>query len=158
MDLNAHLRRCAHGLRTLAVVVAGVAACARAAVPVPIVQGPIPSDLAAPDRNHTFFATDLDLRSRGFVEEEFFFEGTANVYDATVAGGIGARPTPSPTANVVSSGHPYRTRMIVRRPQSPRDFNGTVIVEWMNATSNYDVEALWFRAHEFMLRDGYAWV
>ena len=158
MTLEIHLGRSARGLRALVVAAVIAAPCAFAAVPVPVVNGPIPSDLQAPDRNHTFFATDLDLRSRGFVEEEFFFEGTANVYDATVAGGIGARPTPSPTANVVSSGHPYRTRMVVRRPQSPHHFNGTVVVEWMNATSNYDVEALWFRTHEFLLRDGYVWV
>ena len=155
---NGLCHRCARALRANVLAAAGMAASVLAAVPVPVLQGPIPSDLASPGRNHTFFATDLDLRSRGFVEEEFFFEGTADVYDATVAGGIGARPTPSPTAKVVSSGHPYRTRMVVRRPASARDFNGTVVVEWMNATSNYDVEALWFRAHEFFLRDGYAWV
>lgn len=136
-----------------------VLACAStAAVPTPSVTGPIPSDLNSPGRNYTFFATDLDIRSRGYVEEEFFYSGTANTYDATVAGGIGARPTPSPTANVVSSGHPYTTRMVVRRPADATRFNGTVVVEWLNATSNYDVEALWFRAHEFFLRDGYVWV
>src|SRR5258706_14423523 len=81
----------------------GATFTALAAVPVPMVSGPIPSDLASAERNHTFFATDLDLRARHYVEEEFFFEGTANVYDATIAGGIGARPVPSPTANVVSS-------------------------------------------------------
>lgn len=127
-------------------------------VPLPDVQGPIPSVVAGPDSDHTFFASDLNLAARGYVEEEYFYGGEANVYDATVAGGIGARPTPSPTANVVSSGHPYRTRMVVRRPADPRDFNGTVVVEWLNATSNYDVEALWFRTHEYFLREGIAWV
>jgi hypothetical protein len=121
-----------------------------AAVPVPLVTGPLP---AAP-----FFASDLDLGARGYLEQEYFYSGAANIYDATVAPGIGARPTPSPTANVVSAGHPYTTRMVVRRPASPAAFNGTVVVEWLNATSQYDVEALWFRTHEFLLRDGYAWV
>jgi hypothetical protein len=134
------------------------AAATSAAVPTPAVTGPIPSDLASQPRNHTFFATDLDLKSRGYVEEEFFFSGMANTYDATFSGGIGARPTASPTANVVTSGNPYTSRMVVRRPAHPRQFNGVVVVEWMNATSNYDVEALWFRAHEFFIRDGYAWV
>jgi hypothetical protein len=125
-------------------------------VPVPEVRGPIPSRPGTPDR--TFFASDLDLPARGYVEQEFFYSGRANVYDATVAPGIGARPTPSPTANVVSTGHPYTTRMVVRRPADARKFNGTVVVEWLNATSQYDVEALWFRTHEFLIRDGYAWV
>jgi hypothetical protein len=134
------------------------ASAVAATVPTPTVTGPIPSDLASSPRNHTFFATDLDLRSRGYVEQEFFFSGHANTYDATFSGGIGARPTASPTASVVTTGNPYTTRMVVRRPAHPAHFNGVVVVEWMNATSNYDVEALWFRAHEFFLRDGYAWV
>ncbi|MCW6006057.1 hypothetical protein K1W54_15930 [Micromonospora sp. CPCC 205371] len=128
------------------------------AVPVPTVSGPIPSTVGSAGKNHTFFATDLDLTARGYVEQEFFYSGQANVYDATVAPGIGARPTPSPTANIVSTGHPYKTRMVVRRPARPAAFNGTVVVEWLNATSQYDVEALWFRTHEFLMRDGYAWV
>jgi hypothetical protein len=127
-------------------------------VPVPTVTGPIPSAVGSSGNDYTFFATDLDLAARGYLEEEFFYSGRANVYDATVAPGIGARPTPSPTANIVSSGHPYTTRMVVRRPARPASFNGTVVVEWLNATSQYDVEALWFRTHEFLLRDGYAWV
>jgi len=134
------------------------AAPAGAVVPVPQVRGPIPSHPGSPGRDYTFFASDLDLPARGYVEQEFFYRGTANVYDATVAPGIGARPTPSPTANVVSTGHPYTTRMVVRRPANPAAFNGTVVVEWLNATSQYDVEALWFRTHEFLMRDGYAWV
>ena len=135
-----------------------IAAAAPAAVPTPAVTGPVLSDLSSPDKNYTFFATDLDLKSRGYVEEEFFFSGVANTYDATFSGGIGARPTASPTANVVTTGNAYTTRMVVRRPAHPAQFNGVVVVEWMNATSNYDVEALWFRAHEFFIREGYVWV
>lgn len=151
---------CTSWLRTaaIALILSGAAASALTAVPIPAVSGPVASDLTSPNRNYTFFATDLDLRGRGYVEEEFFYGGTANTYDATVAGGIGARPTPSPTANIVSSGHPYLTRMVVRRPALAKRFSGTVVVEWMNATSNYDVEALWFRAHEFFLREGHVWV
>ncbi|GAA4670830.1 alpha/beta hydrolase domain-containing protein [Phytohabitans rumicis] len=134
------------------------AAPAHDAVPVPVVSGPIPSTVGSAGHDYTFFASDLDLAARGYVEQEFFYSGLANVYDATVAPGIGARPTPSPTANIVSTGHPYRTRMVVRRPARPAAFNGTVVVEWLNATSQYDVEALWFRTHEFLIREGYAWV
>src|SRR5688500_13715360 len=68
-----------------------------ATVPVPEGRGPTPSRPGPPDR--TFCASDLDLPARGYVEQEFFYSGRANVYDATVAPGIGARPTPSPTAN-----------------------------------------------------------
>ncbi|MDQ4053338.1 MAG: alpha/beta hydrolase domain-containing protein, partial [Actinomycetota bacterium] len=82
------------------------------AVPVPEVTGPIPSHPGDPGNDYTFFSSDLGLEDRGYVEGEFFYTGSANVYDATVAGGIGARPTPSPTANVVSSDHEYTTRMV----------------------------------------------
>jgi hypothetical protein len=145
------------GLTPAASIVAN-ASSDPATVPVPEVEGPIPSHVGSPGNDYTFFASDLHLEDRGYVEEEFFYRGTANAYDATVAGGIGARPTPSPTANVVSSGHEYTTRMVVRRPVQPEDFNGTVVVEWLNATSGYDVEALWFRTHEYFLREGIAWV
>lgn len=127
-------------------------------VPMPSVEGPIPSDVAAGGHDHTFFASDLGLEGRGYVEEEFFYSGEANVYDATVAGGIGARPTASPTASIVSTGHNYTTRMVVRRPARDAKFNGSVVVEWLNATGGYDVEAMWFRSHEHLMRDGYAWV
>ncbi|KQP17776.1 alpha/beta hydrolase domain-containing protein [Pseudorhodoferax sp. Leaf267] len=161
-DEASALRRSPWATRACRAVAAVVMACtavlAQAAVPTPQIEGPIRSDLASADRNRTFFGTDLDLAARGYVEEEFFFSGQANRYDATVAGGIGARPSASPTAQVVSSGHAYKTRMVVRRPADGQRFNGKVIVEWMNATSNYDVEALWFRVHEFVLREGYAWV
>jgi hypothetical protein len=142
----------------LAVVAPPALAHGSGTLPVPSVEGPIPSVVGSPGNDYTFFASDLDLPARGYVEEEFFYTGTANVYDATVAPGIGARETPSPTASIVSTGHPYKTRMVVRRPAKASAFNGTVVVEWLNATSQYDVEALWFRTHEFLMRDGYAWV
>ena len=136
-----------------------IASLALAVVPAPVVTGPLASDpRGSPSRNYTFLATDLDLASRGFVEEEFFFGGTANVYDTPNPFPIGAGLGTTPTANIVSSGHPYKTRMVVRRPADARRFNGTVIVEWTNVTSGYDIEALWFRIHEFILREGYAWI
>jgi len=143
-----------------ALALAGIAAPASAAVPTPVVTGPLASDpRGSASRNYTFFATDLDLEGRGYVEEEFFISGAANVYDApNPPVGIGAGPVPAPTAHIVSTGHLYKTRLVVRRPKHERDFNGTVVVEWTNVTSGYDVEALWFRTHEFLMRSGYAWV
>jgi hypothetical protein len=159
MFRRAHAASLALMMTALAAIIAPAAnAAPRDSVAVPSVTGPIPSHPGSPGNDYTFFATDLDLAARGYLEQEFFYRGEANVYDATVAPGIGARPTPSPTANIVSTGHPYQTRMVVRRPARPAAFNGTVVVEWLNATSQYDVEALWFRTHEFLLRDGYAWV
>lgn len=120
------------------------------AVPTPEVTGPVPSDPpGSPGRNYLFFATDLDLAHRGYVEEEFFYAGTANWYQTT------GEPA---TATIVSSGHPYKTRLTVRRPANPARFNGIVIAEWTNVTSSYDNPAFWLRSHEFLMREGYAWV
>jgi hypothetical protein len=74
-------------------------------VPNPIVTGPIPV-LAAPgdpSHNYPFFSTTIDLASVDYVEEEFFFEGTANQYNMP----------PLESGSILDSGHPYRTRMIV---------------------------------------------
>jgi Alpha/beta hydrolase domain len=75
------------------------------------------------------------------VEEEFYVSGVADAFATD-----GAK---------LASSVPYRTRVIVRRPVSARDFNGTVLVEWQNVTAGYDLDALWNRRH---LREGYAWV
>ena len=48
--------------------------------------------------------------------------------------------------------------MVVRRPIKAKNFNGTVLVEWYNVTVGFDVEANWFRYHEEIVREGYAWV
>ena len=55
-------------------------------------------------------------------------------------------------------GHPYKTRLVVRRPASAERFNGTAVLEWYNVTNLYDVEIDWFQSHEFLMRSGYAWI
>src|SRR4030095_14629622 len=138
--------------RFIAVIGAGFACLAITAhaVPNPVVSGPIPSPAipGQPSKDHIFFASDHPLAVNGYVEEEDFIEGTANRYNT---------PTGA-TGSVIDSGHPYRTRVVVRRPASDRKFNGTVLVEWTNVTNGFDAENLWFFAWEHILRSGYAWV
>jgi Alpha/beta hydrolase domain len=136
-----------------------VACSASATVPVPTVTGPVASDTTTNPRNHPFFATDIELNKRGYVEEEFFLDGRANVYDTpNPFGGIGNSPDSAPTASVVTPDVPYRTRMIVRRPADPERFRGVALIEWLNVTSGYDVDVHWFQQHEYLLRSGYAYV
>jgi hypothetical protein len=120
-----------------------------AAVPNPTVTGPLAS-VAPGDSSHDypFYASVVDLKSRGYVEEEFFIEGTANQY-STPAQATGA---------VTSSGHPYKTRILVRRPATAARFNGTVVLEWNNVTASRDLDIDWFQSHEYFLRTGHAWV
>ena len=123
-----------------------------AAVPNPTVTGPIPATVRPGDPAHDypFLSTQYDLAQDGFIEQEFFFSGTASRYN--VANGQ------LTTATLIDTGHPYKTRMVVRRPVKAKNFNGTVLVEWYNVTVGFDVEANWFRYHEEIVREGYAWV
>ena len=90
----------------------------------------------------------MDLAKAGYVEEEYFITGQATRY--TITG--------TNTATVPSTGHPYSTRIVVRRPASAAKFNGTVIAEWINVSNQWDQEVDWFQSHEHFLREGYAWV
>jgi hypothetical protein len=119
-------------------------------VPNPTVTGPIPENAPAGDPSHeyTFFTSEI-VDSFGYVEEEFFIEGTANVYDTP----------PLATGSILSSDHPYKTRIVVRRPVKPQRFNGTVILEWQNVTAGYDIDASWVGgSDEHFMREGYVWV
>jgi hypothetical protein len=129
------------------------------AVPNPTVTGPIPANAAPGDPSHDYpffsFAPQLAALKgpHDYVEEEFFFEGTANRY--TIPTGV---PPNSATGAILDSGHPYKTRMIVRRPSRLRDFKGTVFVEWINVTAGYDIEAQWTVAWPQMVREGVVYV
>ncbi|NNE72493.1 MAG: hypothetical protein HKN26_02415 [Acidimicrobiales bacterium] len=52
----------------------------------------------------------------------------------------------------------FLTRLVVNRPVDPADFNGTVIVEWMNVTAGADLPNDWTMAHNEYTRNGYVWV
>jgi hypothetical protein len=101
-----------------------------------------------PGHDYPFYAAAVDLKARGYVEEEFFIDGTANRYTTP----------PQATATIASGGHPYKTRILVRRPATGSRFNGTVIVEWNNVTASRDLDIDWFQTHDHLMRSGYAWV
>src|SRR4051812_47427588 len=137
-------------------VTLGLVTVAHAAVPNPVVTGPIaqPAAPGDPSHNYIFFSSNHELAARGYVEEEFFIEGTATRYATPNQ----TFPDASSTGTVISTGNPFRTRMVVRRPVDPRKFNGTVLVEWYNVTNGFDAENTWFFAWEHMMRAGYVWV
>jgi hypothetical protein len=114
------------------------------------VTGPVASTtpLRDPAHGYPYNATPLDLAKQAYVEEEFFIEGAANAYNTP----------PGQTGSLKESGHPYKTRIVVRRPKSTAKFNGTVIVEWYNVSQGHDGEYDWFQSAEHILRSGYAWV
>src|SRR5262249_40010641 len=61
-------------------------------------------------------------------------------------------------ATTLDGSHPFKTRLVVRRPASAARFNGTVVVEWTNVSEGFDNEVEWFHSGEHLVRSGYAWV
>ena len=83
-----------------------------------------------------FGATVVDVAKAGYVEEEYFFSGTADRY-RLVGGG---EPGYDGRWDVeVAERAPYATRMIVYRPADEAAFNGTVVVVWNNVSGGYDI-------------------
>jgi hypothetical protein len=114
------------------------------------ITGPVALTTSLRDSAHgyPYNSTPVDLAKRSYVEEEFFIEGQANSYN-TPAGLIGS---------VKDSNHPFKIRIVVRRPKSDARFNGTVVVEWYNVSQGHDGEYEWFQSAEHMLAGDYAWV
>lgn len=108
--------------------------------------GPIESN----DKSHMFSANKfvrkpLDLEKYGFVEEEYFIENTANVYDLVDGKVV-----------VYKKDLAYRTRIIVRRPK--KDFSNRCYVDIMNASNGYDIEDLWRRYYQNVLENKHTYV
>lgn len=112
-------------------------------VPTPTVTGPVdgmPIRLEAET-----------LEDNGYVEQEFFLEGSARAYEPVDLRDDGRwKARPSNTA-------PYVSRMLVRRPERAADFNGAVVVEWFNVTGGLDASADWANLSAEIMRSGYAW-
>jgi hypothetical protein len=89
----------------------------------------------------------------GYREDEYFIAGEATAYrpDGTWAESGEWAVEPAGSAD-------YTTRILVRRPDDPGAFNGTVVVEWLNVTSGMDADPDFGLAHDELLRSGYAWV
>jgi hypothetical protein len=101
----------------------------------------------------TLLADLSQLGHYGYVQQEFFMAGTARAY--TTAGPVGAN---GQWSIAKASSAPYKTRLIVRRPQNPASFNGTVVVEWLNVSASVDSSPDWNYGRTELLRSGYAWV
>ena len=108
----------------------------------------------APNLGPAFVAgTYFSLEPHGYEQVEFFFRGEAKSYENV--GPI----TPDGKWNVTPvDSEIYKTRMIIHRPTNPDDFNGTVLVEWMNVTGGVDTATDWILLHNEIMRKGYAWV
>src|SRR5271156_6105322 len=112
-DLRCRLPMAVDSARVATIAVTLLAAFAfgaraSASVPNPTVSGPIasPDIPGAPTHHYPFFASNHNLPTQGFVEQEFYYQGTANRYNTP----------PRATGSITDSGHPYLTRMLAPRP------------------------------------------
>jgi hypothetical protein len=112
-----------------------------------------PSVSLAPDIGTVLNFGIFDLAAEGYEEQEYFLSGTASAFTNTnelQSDGFW-EVEPAEQAD-------YTTRALVRRPINEEDFNGTVLVEWMNVSAGFDTTPEWDNAHVEMIRQGYAWV
>lgn len=112
------------------------------------VTGPIEGGL----HGMPFNAPAIDVSAFGYVVEEFFLDGRANAYRLvgdSEQSFDGLWQTEREAESV-----PFRTRILVVRPTSQDDFNGTVIVHWQNVTAGYELGTV--SGGEYLR--GYAWV
>ena len=95
----------------------------------------------------------LGLEAAGFEESEWMGSGTATTYEA-----VGDLPADGAFELAPDATADYATRLVVRRPRDATDFNGTVLVEWLNVSGGIDASPDWTYAAAEVLRGGYVWV
>jgi len=117
----------------------------RSTVPLPTISE-IPGD--------TIFTGALqDVDALGYTEREYVVGVAQPQVYRYVGNTVRTLVKPAPTT---PGG--YRSRIIVRAPEDPADFNGRVLVEMMNTTTLVDLDIAWQQAHEYLVRDGWAYV
>ncbi|MEX0873501.1 MAG: alpha/beta hydrolase domain-containing protein [Actinomycetota bacterium] len=134
-----------HALRRFVIcILAGVLAIPFAGAPgeaaasdAPHVEGPIGN---AGIWGHALWDSWYDLADVGYTEDEYFVSGIAR-----------SAASPGQTA-------PFTTRIIVARPEDPQRFNGTVLLDWVNVTAQFENAVDSVSSHEMLIRDGYAFV
>lgn len=106
-------------------------------IPQTRLTGPIPDD--AGPRGHALWDSWYDLSELGYVEEEYFITGQAR----SATGAEDAE---------------YTTRFIIRRPADAANFNGSVFMDWVNVTAQFENAVDTLHSHDFLIEEGYAFV
>ncbi|ULQ47506.1 hypothetical protein JN531_004290 [Flagellatimonas centrodinii] len=126
----------------MAVVLLGLSACGGDGLQADLggttaaarVSGPIEGGL----RGHALWDSWFRLEDLGYTEAEYFIRGTA-------------------TSKVDGSTQPYTTRFILRRPLDPARFNGTVVLDWVNVSAQFENAVDTLNSQAYFLREGYAY-
>jgi len=128
---------------------AGALSASSTPVARPTVTGPI-----QPAADAVVLQADLSkMPQYGYVQDEYFYGGTATAYAPTRPLGNDGKWSVAPASTA-----PYQTRMLIRRPSDPSKFNGTVVVEWLNVTAGFDTSPDWQYGRVELMRRGFIWV
>lgn len=100
--------------------------------------------------SHPFSSTVGRLRfeEMGYVEEEYFMYGTANIYSEL----------DDYTSEIVYRDMPYCNRFLLRRPSNMTSFSGNIVVEILNSTAGFDIDRMWIAGASELMRDGAVYV
>jgi len=87
-----------------------------------------------------------------YVTEEFLISGDAAVYNYA--------SNPAVRGEIVQQGPPlpYTTRIIIIRPDQAAEFNGTLVMEWLNSTAGFDTAPVWDASAKYFGREGIVYV
>ena len=98
------------------------------------------------DDSHLFMSAKVNagLDRYHYLEEEYLFTGTANVYGKGETGDM----------TIVAPEAPYTNRFVVRRPADPAAASGRVVVEIVNSSSYMDIDRSWVLTCEQLMRNG----
>jgi Alpha/beta hydrolase domain len=123
---------------------------ASAVVAVPTISGPISG--GTPDIPMNAMTASYKP-TYDYSEHEYFIAGNASAYEPVGALGVDGKWNAAKASTA-----PYKTRILVRTPNDPKKFNGTVVVEWLNVTAGRDSDPDFGFAGTELLRDGFAYV
>jgi hypothetical protein len=96
---------------------------------------------------------NFDLDSVGYQQAEYFLEGTVSAFTNVSELGPDGNWSVEPGEQAA-----YKTRIVVYRPIDPADFNGNVLIEWLNVTAGFETPPSWGTGHLEMRRGGSVWV
>ena len=101
----------------------------------------------------SFLGTFFDLGELGYTQSEYFLSGMATAFSNLTELREDGQWEVEPDGIA-----DYRTRVVINRPIDDADFSGTVIVEWLNVTSGFEIPPSWMAGHTEMLRAGHVWI
>lgn len=119
--------------------------------------GPAPEPAApvvrvAADIGAVHAGREAQLDAAGYVEREFFLEGTAQAY--VKQGEWGSDGVWEASAGDTAS---FVVRLLARYPRDAARFNGVVFVEWFNVSGQTEADPNFSVLHTELLRAGYAY-